>query len=413
MNINTTNEDDKLILSLSGRLDANTALKLKRILNSSIDNGQANILIDCEKLDEISSAGIDFLLLNHKKFFDFNGSLTLCNTSYELVKIFENLNVPSIIYESQKQPIEKKQTPSKITKIDDVTYQIFSIDKKEKFSLEGFGNPDNFAMHTFSNKSSFLLPYNENSIGLGLGTLSYNIPDGFNTFGEYINIGAYTFHLPSTLNSLPDYQKINSDIVANNSCKVNTLYGLRVQDSSFNNFVKFSAENSSCTMSNLIKVCMNFLNSKAFYFVAFTQLDSFSGIKLIKSPLLNKNENAFEEKHFMEKFKYMSDERYKNNIGVCVGFVVSDADLMIQRFLKPYDSKLSLYTHIHSLVFNYQFLDISYNTKINSIIDSLVMHNRALDLCHLVKDENKNYETSFLKGFCYFNSLDEFKTGEC
>src|SRR5574344_605281 len=163
MNINTTIEDDKVILSLSGRLDANTALRLKRILNNSVDKGQANILIDCEKLDEISSAGIDFLLSNYKKFQAFNGSLTLSNASYGIIKIFENLNVPSIISENKEKEVLIDNKPDKFTKIENTTYQFFDLGNNGKFSLEAFGNPNNFATHNFSNKSPFLLKYDENS----------------------------------------------------------------------------------------------------------------------------------------------------------------------------------------------------------------------------------------------------------
>ena len=92
------NSKQEFVISLGGRLDANTAKDLNFVLSKSLDCGYTNILIDCANLREISSAGLNFLLANHNKFCEFNGSLSLKNAPYELEKIILKENASSIIY---------------------------------------------------------------------------------------------------------------------------------------------------------------------------------------------------------------------------------------------------------------------------------------------------------------------------
>ena len=407
------NNEKEFVIAIGGRLDANTAKDLNNILSKTLDNGYTNVLIDCANLKEISSAGLDFLLKNHNKFNEFNGSLVLKNTSYELEKILNKENASSIIYGKTSSHSVVVDKHNKFIKDDNTIYKYYkALYHTPNTTLEAFGNPDKFEFQEFAPTDPFLLQYSPSTIGLGLGSLSYDIKTSHDSFGEFLNIGNYTFHMPPKDNCYPDYQKVNN-INENSIYKIHTLYALRAYND-FCNVINFSNEdNNSLNLSDLLKVLMNQTKSKAISFVICGKIKNFCGVKLTKAILASKNNNIFSINNFNNNFKIITQDDYHNHIAILVGFAINNTNKIISKFLKPYyGSNPSLFTHIHSLIFNYQPLKFSYKDSVNDLIEAFMRDNKALDLCHIINDPINNNETSFVDGICYFNSLNEFKTGE-
>ena len=85
MKIDLNKENDKLIISLEGRLDTNTSPELESEYKK-LD--EKNIVLDLEKLNYISSAGLR-VLLNMQKEMNKKGSLEIINVCDEVLDIFE------------------------------------------------------------------------------------------------------------------------------------------------------------------------------------------------------------------------------------------------------------------------------------------------------------------------------------
>ena len=66
MKINFNNNNGILNVALDGRLDTTTAPELENFISNNYD-GTGSIVIDCEKLSYISSAGLRVLLAAQKK----------------------------------------------------------------------------------------------------------------------------------------------------------------------------------------------------------------------------------------------------------------------------------------------------------------------------------------------------------
>ena len=84
------NENGVLIVSLNGRLDATTSSGLTNELSQLIASGEHKILINFEKLEYISSAGLRVLITTVKLLKAKQGKLILSNMSSG---IFEVLRV--------------------------------------------------------------------------------------------------------------------------------------------------------------------------------------------------------------------------------------------------------------------------------------------------------------------------------
>ena len=64
MDLQTRIENNAIVVTISGRLDAVTALEYEKRIRELIDSGNSYFVVDFEQLDYISSAGLRALLLH-------------------------------------------------------------------------------------------------------------------------------------------------------------------------------------------------------------------------------------------------------------------------------------------------------------------------------------------------------------
>ena len=93
MKINFNNNNGILNVALDGRLDTTTAPELENFIRNNYD-GTGSIVIDCEKLSYISSAGLRVLLAAQKKT---NGAMKLTNVCELVMEVFEMTGFADIL----------------------------------------------------------------------------------------------------------------------------------------------------------------------------------------------------------------------------------------------------------------------------------------------------------------------------
>lgn len=87
LTINKTIENGSAVFALEGRLDTVTAPELEKELKASLD-GIAELTLDFEKLEYISSAGLRVLLAT-QKVMNRQGSMKLVRVGETIMEIFE------------------------------------------------------------------------------------------------------------------------------------------------------------------------------------------------------------------------------------------------------------------------------------------------------------------------------------
>ena len=87
MNIVKTKNNQSLTIALEGRLDTTTAPQLEAELKSCL-NGVEALVMDMEKLDYISSAGLRVLLAAQKQMAK-QGEMKVIHVSESIMEIFE------------------------------------------------------------------------------------------------------------------------------------------------------------------------------------------------------------------------------------------------------------------------------------------------------------------------------------
>lgn len=87
MNINKNIEGTKAVVGVEGRLDTTTAPQLEESLKEIL-NEVNELVLDFEKLDYISSAGLR-VLLSAQKVMSKKGSMVIKNVNSVIMDIFE------------------------------------------------------------------------------------------------------------------------------------------------------------------------------------------------------------------------------------------------------------------------------------------------------------------------------------
>lgn len=85
-----------MIIGITGRLDTTNYSILEKKLMELIDNRHDRILVECSKMDYISSSGLRILLMGLKKITLMKGKFALCGLQENIHEIFEISGFTSI-----------------------------------------------------------------------------------------------------------------------------------------------------------------------------------------------------------------------------------------------------------------------------------------------------------------------------
>ena len=96
MEINKTLNNGTLTVSPVGRIDIVTAPELEEVIFKNLDGVKA-IILDCEQLIYISSAGLRVVLRAHKRMEKESGSLKVIHVNELVMEVFEAMGFVGIL----------------------------------------------------------------------------------------------------------------------------------------------------------------------------------------------------------------------------------------------------------------------------------------------------------------------------
>ena len=87
MTIEKTTENEKVTLTVSGRLDTTTAPELEAALDEVLENTK-ELIFNLENLEYISSAGLR-VILKAQKLMNTKGSMKLTGVNDSIIEVFD------------------------------------------------------------------------------------------------------------------------------------------------------------------------------------------------------------------------------------------------------------------------------------------------------------------------------------
>ena len=105
MNIETRTGDDVLVVEISGKLDSLSSGDASDRIVSIVQGGHKRVLLNLEKLEFLTSAGMRVILLGAKLLQQNRGELKICNPRSEVRELLEISGFDSLIkiYDTEKQ----------------------------------------------------------------------------------------------------------------------------------------------------------------------------------------------------------------------------------------------------------------------------------------------------------------------
>ncbi len=89
MQISVKTTKEVKVLAFEGRMDTQTSPDAQQQLTRLIEEGETKILVNFDKLDYISSAGLRVLLLVAKQLKTTDGELRICSLNEVVKEVFD------------------------------------------------------------------------------------------------------------------------------------------------------------------------------------------------------------------------------------------------------------------------------------------------------------------------------------
>lgn len=109
--VSATQQDGFSVLGLDGFLDAHTAPQFEEAIQNEITAGRKQIIVNCEKLTYISSAGLGVFMSFIEEIRDAGGDIKICGVIPKVLQVFEILGFQSLfdIVDTVPQAVAKFQ----------------------------------------------------------------------------------------------------------------------------------------------------------------------------------------------------------------------------------------------------------------------------------------------------------------
>jgi len=108
MQITTRQEDDVMVVDIVGRLDMESSGYAYDELVRIAESGNKKILLNVEKLEYVTSAGLRSILVGAKLLKSSQGEMKICQPNDEVKEVFEISGFNSLLhlYDTEKDALE-------------------------------------------------------------------------------------------------------------------------------------------------------------------------------------------------------------------------------------------------------------------------------------------------------------------
>ncbi len=97
MAVSARNIDNAVVLDLTGRFDATAKHDVQHAIDEAMDTGTSHLILNLAGVPLVDSAALGLLAVNHNKFKEKGGKLSLVNPQPEVRMILDMVSMPKLI----------------------------------------------------------------------------------------------------------------------------------------------------------------------------------------------------------------------------------------------------------------------------------------------------------------------------
>ncbi len=436
MEITTHIHEERCVLELNGRLDANWSEHVGQAIETAIRSGQHHIDLDFGKIHYVSSAGLRILIKYFKQLKSARGSLRIVRPTADALEILNLSGMSSLLVHhprpttpappaspatspaaaSATSPATAPATapapaPPREWQHEGVAMAAYELDPQARLTLELVGHPENFGQGSLQAAESTVVRCASDVIAVGLGAFGRHADDTRTRFGESLAVAGTALSMPTDGSSLPDYQVTEASLVP----ELSLLYGL-VARGAFRHLLRFEAAASprgTLGLSSLLNAALETTATGAAGFVILAESAGLVGATLRQSPALADGRSPWEFPAIRDWLSFTTERTDERAVILITGFAVRTPSPATASFLRPLGSTAAaLLAHCHAAVFPYRPLPKGRLDLMESVT-SLLGTDSAQTVLHLMSDDRPFEglgETDLMRGACWVGPLDDPST---
>ncbi|MBN2263952.1 MAG: STAS domain-containing protein [Prolixibacteraceae bacterium] len=395
-------QENELVLTCSGRLDANSATQLNDHVDRLLRDGVYQIGLKLDGVEYLSSAGIRSLVNQHKNLKTVNGCFYIISMSENVRQVLTMVGMADMLAKAPLSKTEQRK-PDQLDGLHQehgFNFLVSKIDEKNTSNLELYGKPELVLTSGFTSSNARVVEANLKHFGLGLGAIDNNFESAQNRFGEFVMMGKNIAYLPSDGSRKPDYMYSSGQLVAT----ICELYGLHF-DANFSHAIRFESETTKSTigLSVLTETLSDMLQLDAYVMVMLAESGGLIGTSLNKAPV--GGEKLFTFPEIKNTVNFTTEPVHHKKLLVSVGVFAKKPSNGLERFTRKLDPEKQAQGHFHAAVFPFMPMKKT-DIDLCETIDYLFNYSELNDIMHLTNDKREISglgESQFSHGFCWLS----------
>ena len=429
MEITTHIHEERCVLELNGRLDANWSEHVGQAIETAIRSGQHHLDLDFGKIHYVSSAGLRILIKYFKQLKSARGSLRIVRPTADALEILNLSGMSSLLVHHPSTPstpatapatapagptpsaMPTTPAPPREWEHEGVAMAAYELDPQARLTLQHRGHPENFGQGSLQAAESTVVRCAADVMAVGLGAFGRQADDTRTRFGESLAVAGTALSMPTDGSSLPDYQVTEASLVP----ELSLLYGL-VAQGAFRHLLRFEAAASprgTLGLSSLLNAALETTATEAAGFVILAESAGLVGATLRQSPALADGRSPWEFPAIRDWLSFTTERTDERSVILIVGFAARTPSPATAPFLRPLGSTSApLPAHCHAAVFPYRPLPKGRLDLMESVT-SLLATDSAQTVLHLMSDDRPFEglgETDLMRGACWVGPLDDPST---
>jgi anti-anti-sigma factor len=379
LNFIVTKTGSSSCISLHGRIDGITSSDIERQMKEMLMQGERNLIVDFEKVNYISSAGLRVFLLVQKQLKQADGEIVLTALPATVMEIFRISGFAQVFRIVESKEAAAVLLGSEVPAIDTsrkILNNITLVHQKKvniaPGSLLPIGNPDKLSHAEYEEGDVVSVNSSDISFGTGLATVGDTFSDYKNFFGEAVVIKGNIFFYPAARRPVVDFM-----MYAGSQFQLiyRFLHGFGFRGL-FMHLVSFDGGDLPVELSRLRTTLLSLTDAKLLGIVLLAESKGIWGMHLKQVPLTDRRplngKDIFTSTNFSQWLNFPVEPADVNHIIAAVGIAARDSaslDPALKKVLVGDELE-----HFHACVFQKDILSKQpehFENELNRVISEL------------------------------------------
>ncbi len=340
------------VLAVDGRIDGITSSELANKLSQIIASGERVIVMDCDGVNFVSSAGLRVLLVSQQKLAGAGGMMIMYRMNDSIFKIFKMSGFDRVFKivatEAELLPListQKVESRFVSSTRNGIKFEYQQFDAPSG-KFENFTNNDNIRKSSIASADVRSFSPNEIQYGVGNAALGDNFEDCKNYFGEALVLQNSLFYYPAVNRPAVDFMQYDPDA---DDIKYNFADGFSFSGE-FYAKISFDATTDGADFEEILAGVSELSGMKSFGIVLLAESKGIRGISIKKVPT-NENKPAnsqdiFHPDNFSNWFNYPIEAEDVNLIAAGVGIYADKESAFFNMNTSAFPAELDYHLHV-------------------------------------------------------------------